>query len=284
MAALRAFERDEVAALSMLEEIANEDGAEETRPTRRQFLALDQAERRTLLHRIRVADGSPQAHDVDDAVRTALQWALPNGHEAAFLAMVWHWWDGQALALLQGHIAKIDVGAAQASINDIRNQFTSETLPTFISHRDVDENELRAKYHTQPFVQQMQWVAFPPRNLQKAIVDYYRAYTHAVRWVEEDLIGLAELQRFEDELVDEWDREFDWMLDNLNDDADEKEKQEAGKAMLRGLLAQTGITVRSRYNDPYFARGQRHILADDGRIGWHADFKSRIEGLLHARV
>ncbi|MGW4352258.1 ABC-three component system protein [Nocardia sp. NPDC004582] len=284
MAALRATERNESSALSTLEEIASEAGAKDTRSTRRQFLALSPTERRTLLHRIRVADGMPQAQDVDDAVRVCLQWTLPQGKDALFLAMVWHWWDSQALAMLQRRIDRIDVGAAQASITDIRNQFTSETLPTFVGLRDVDENEVRDRYQNQPFVQQMQWVAYPPRNLQKAIVDYYRAYTHSVRWLEEDLIGAGELERFEDELKDEWEREFEWMLDTLDEDADESDKQEAGKAMLRRLLSQTGITVRSRYNEPFFARGQRHILADDGQIGWHADFKNRIEDLLHIHI
>lgn len=131
-----------------------------------------------------------------------------------------------------------------------------------------------------PFVQQMHWVAFPPRNLQKAIVDYYRAYTHSVRWLEEDLIGLTELTRFEDELVDEWEREFEWMLDTLDEDAGDDEKKTAGKQLLRQLLGQTSLAVRSRYNDPYFARGQRHVLADTGGIGWHVDFETRIADLL----
>ena len=83
--------------------------------------------------------------------------------------------------------------------------------------------------------------------------------------------------------MDEWEREFDWMIDTLDDDADEAAKQEAGKQMLRQLLTQTGITVRARYNEPFFARGKRHVLADSGRIGWHPDFESRIQELLQVR-
>jgi len=131
-----------------------------------------------------------------------------------------------------------------------------------------------------PFVQQMRWVAYPPRNLQKAIIDYYRACTQAVRWLDEDLVGVDELERFELELVDEWEREFEWMLDGLDEDADENAKQQAGKALLRTLLGETRVNVRARYNDPFFARGQRHALADAGGIGWHADFKTRIAEVL----
>jgi hypothetical protein len=182
--------------------------------------------------------------------------------------------------MLQGRLRSVDVGAAHAAISDIRDQFHAESLPTLVGLGDVDEATVAAEHRTHTFVQQMRWVAYPPRNLQKAIVDYYRAYTQTVRWLDEDLIGMSELDRFEAELIDEWEREFEWMIDMLDDDADETVKQEAGKQMLRELLGRTGITVRARYNDAFFARGKRHLLADQGTVGWHPDFQSRLQNLL----
>ncbi|WP_040786643.1 ABC-three component system protein [Nocardia pneumoniae] len=284
MAALRPTSRNEDAALAGLLAVATEEGAKETLDTRRQFLALGTSQQRAFLHRISVSDASPHAEDVHEAVRSCLRWTLPKGHEELFLAMVWQWWDSQALALLQGRIANLDVGAAQEAIAHIRDQFTQETLPTLVQLADINENDVVESYRTHKFVQQMHWVAFPPNNLQKAIVDYYRAYTQTVRWLDEDLIGVGELAEFESELVDEWEREFEWMLDGLEEPADEIAKQRAGKDLLRTLLANTAITVRSRYNDSFYARGQRHALADTGRIGWHADFKARLEDLLRIRV
>ncbi|MFN1193186.1 ABC-three component system protein [[Kitasatospora] papulosa] len=280
VAALRPHTRDEREALRLLEHVARTSESKQTDVARRQFLGLGVAARLTFLSRIRVIDRSPHIEDVADQVKRHLHWALPPGHEDLFLAMVWRWWDDMALALLQGRQRGVDVGDAQAAIADIRDQFTRQNLPTLVELADVDAGDLQQKYRTHPFVQQMHWVAFPPRNLQKAIVDYYRAYTHSVRWLEEDLIGLTELTRFEDELVDEWEREFEWMLDTLDEDAGDDEKKTAGKQLLRQLLGQTSLAVRSRYNDPYFARGQRHVLADTGRIGWHADFETRIADLL----
>jgi hypothetical protein len=280
VAALRPDSRNDEFALTRLEQVAKSATAEGTRVAREQFLALSPAGRRTFISRVRVIDQSPHIHDVSAVVRASLQWALPTGHEDLFLAMIWRWWDEQALALLQGRLTSIDVGAAQAAIADIRDQFTRENLPTTVQLGDVDQHELTTKYRTHNFVQQMQWVAYPPRNLEKAIVDYYRAYLQTVRWLDEDLIGLSELSNFEDELVDEWEREFDWMLDLLDEDAEEIDKQKAGKEMLRQLLSQTGITVRARYNDPFFARGKRHELADKGKIGWHPDFEARLAELL----
>lgn len=280
MEALRATDRNVDAALGVLEAVAREEGAQATRAARQEFLVLSPSERRTFLHRIYVADCSPHAENVQVSVRRCLQWTLPPGHEDFFLAMVWNWWDGQALNLLQGRMDSLDVGAAHAAIAEIRDQFTRENLPTLVHLSDVDEDAIAERHRMHPFVQQMRWVAYPPRNLQKAIIDYYRACTQAVRWLDEDLVGVDELERFELELVDEWEREFEWMLDGLDEDADENAKQQAGKALLRTLLGETRVNVRARYNDPFFARGQRHALADAGGIGWHADFKTRIAEVL----
>jgi hypothetical protein len=280
VAALRPDMLDEQAALRELEAVASASRSAETKTAREQFLALSRSDRCTFISRIRVLDGSASIDDVPALVRGCLQWALPIGHEELFLALVWRWWDEQALAMLRGRLRSVDVGVAQAAISDIRDHFQSEHLPTLVELGDVDADAVTDEHRTHTFVQQMQWVAYPPINLQKAIVDYYRAYTQAVRWMDEDLIGLAELARFEAELIDEWEREFEWMVETLDDDADDAAKEKAGRTMLRELLRQTGITVRARYNEPFFTRGQRHMLADSGRIGWHPDFESRIQKLL----
>jgi ABC-3C protein len=284
VAALRPESRDESKALRSLEAAAQTSTAAQTAAARWQFLGLETSARRTFVSRIRVVDGSPRIDKVPALVKAYLHWALPPDHEDLFLAMVWRWWDAVAVAMLQGDLPGVDVGDAQAAIADIRDQFTRDNLPTLLELADVDEEAVKQTYRMHPFVQQMHWVAYPPRNLEKAIVDYYRAYTHAVRWVEEDLVSAVELTRFEAELVDEWEREFEWMLDGLVENAGEEEKKTAGKALLRQLLSQTGICVRSRYNDPFFARGQRHMLADTGKMGWHADFEARIADLLKVKA
>ena len=284
VAALRREGRDVNAALRGLDAVAQDADSRETQRARAQFLGLSRSERRTFISRILVVDASPHIEDVAALVRACLHWTLPAGHEDLFLALVWRWWDEQALAMLQRRRRSVDVGAAHAAISEIRDRFTNESLPTLVGLREVDQEILVAEYCTHTFVQQMQWVSFPHRVLEQAIVDYYRAYTQTVRWLDEDLIGVSELTKFEEELIDEWEREFEWMLDSLDDDADEAAKQQAGKELLRLLLDRTGITVRARYDEPFFARGQRHTLADTGRVGWHPDFQRRLQGLLQVSV
>jgi len=280
MEALRPRGRNASAALADLEDTASSSKSKETAPARKQFLALSSSERQTFISRIVVLDGSSFVDDAAESVRTLLHWTLPTGHEDLFLGLVWRWWDQQALSMLQGRLARVDVGAAQQAIAEIRDRFTLENLPTLVELAGLDIDDIERGHASYAFVHQMRWVDFPPINLQKAVIDYYRAYTQTARWLDEDLIGVADLTRFESELVDEWEREFEWMMDELDTEADEAVKKKAGKRLLRDLLDRTGTTIRTKYNDPFFARGQRHMLADRGRIGWHPDFQVRLAQLL----
>jgi hypothetical protein len=278
--ALRKEVRDTSTAVIKLTEAARFSSAENTRKARERFLALTEAERQIFLARVVVADGAPSADDLDEKLARVLWHALPNSHQELFLSLVWNWWAAVALDMLRGRRALMSVGEAHAAISHIRDQFSEDNLPTTVELADVDENYVIAVHSEKVFVHQLRWVACNETNLRKAIVDYYRAVTQATKWLTEDLIGLHELERFEDNLRDEWQRIYADMVEDLGVDADEAAKTAAGKALLRRLRDSTAVNVRPRYNDPFFARGRRHALADSGDIGWHPDFQSRLESLL----
>ena len=196
------------------------------------------------------------------------------------MQLLWGWWDAQAVGMLRRKRTGVGVSEVYQKVNDLRDQFTQDRLPTLVELRDINVEDVAASHQERTFVAQLGWINWPPLNLQKAIVDYFRAYTQTARWVTEDLIGLDELQRFEDELVDEWQREFEFMQVDLGDNASEEDKQRAGAKLLRELLDATEVRVRARYDDSFFARGKRHELADSGRMGWHADFEERLRSVL----
>ncbi len=278
--ALRKDVRDTSTAAIKLTEAARSSSAENTGKARERFLKLTEAERQIFLARVVVADGAPNADDLDAELSRILFHALPNGHEELFLSLVWGWWAAVALDMLRGRRAVISAREAKAAISHLRDQFSEDNLPTTVELADVDESYVIAMHGERVFVHQMRWVEFNETNLRKAIVDYYRAVTQATKWLTEDLIGMHELEKFEDNLRDEWERVFADMVEDLGAGADETAKTAAGKALLRRLRDSTAVNVRPRYNDPFFARGRRHVLADGGGIGWHPDFQSRLESLL----
>ena len=278
--ALRPQSRDVPTAIARLKKAAETSTSATTERARAHFLSLGDAGRQAFVERIWILDGAPYLEDVDARVRRELTWAFPKGHEDLFMQLLWGWWDAQAVGMLRGKRTGVSVAEVYQKLNDLRDQFTQDRLPTLVDLRDVDVESVFVSYRDPPFVAQLGWINWPPLNLQKAVVDYFRAYTQTARWVTEDLIGLDELQRFEDELVDEWQREFEFMQIDLGDTATEEEKQRAGTELLRALLDATDVRVRARYDDAFFARGKRHELADSGRVGWHVDFEERLRSLL----
>jgi hypothetical protein len=280
-AALRPHERDIGRAVQLLESAATESTAKVSAEWRSQFLDLDPTVRAIFVGRIYILDAAPTIGDLDGAVRRELRHGLPRGHEDTLMGLLWAWWYAKVLDLLQGrrrHVSAVDIAV---KVDELRDQFTRDNLPTLVQPGDFDPAE-EAGFLDRCFVQQMRWVGTPARIIQKAIIDYYRAYAQTAHWVDDDLIGLDELETFERRLRDEWEREFDWMLADLPPGADEDAKRQAGQRLLRETLDRTGIRIRERYDEAFFCRGKHHELADAGHVGWHPEFAERVESILLA--
>lgn len=274
---------DPTSARAMLVDAATASTAGATSTARSDFLALGTAGQSALVNRIRVLDGAPGITDVDPLVARELMWAAPHGHEQMFLDLVWRWWDQQGLAMLLGDSSGIGAQNAHVAIAEIRDGFNSDNLPPVIALTEISEQtqaDLVNAMSGRRFVAHLQWIDWAPTNLQKAIVDYYRAVTATTFWMDNNLLGQHELDVFEAELHDEWEREFEFMCEDLPGDADESAKQAAGRSLLRGLLASFAVKVRPQYDDAYLGRGTRHSLADRDLLGWHPEFVARVEQLL----
>jgi hypothetical protein len=245
-----------------------------------------------LLAKVRVLDGATQPQDIDAAVRLALTLVLPQGEQAQsrFVAEVRRWWDRVAVDMLAGRRGALEVGQLQAFLQDLRNGFGSDSLWTTIEREDVAEADI-AQYDDARFVGQMKLVSYPRNNLRRAVIDYHRAITQETQWLDDSLLELHELGRFEENLRDEWARAFTDMLDDVTGGVgeydpttiDEATKVAAGKRLLRELLDSTSVTIRKHYDDPFFARGKRHELAnrsEQAGIGWHPDFATRLQAVV----
>jgi ABC-3C protein len=269
-------------ALLALASAAASSGSTASKEVRQRFLLMKEAERRFFVGRVRVLDGAPRIEDVDDLVRTELRLTIPIGRDRPFMERLWGWWYGRVVEMLRRETKSISLLALRIFLSDLQGEFVEENLPTFdelqIGIGDV------APYQDRPFVHQLRWIASAEAILHRSILDYYKAYSHTVRWLEEDLVGIEELQRFEARLKEEWDLAFAFVLQELPAGATEDEKQTAGRGLLQLTLARLDLRVRDRYGEPFFMRGKHHELADSGAVGWHPEFRAKIDELLLSRT
>lgn len=278
-------------ATQLLVKAAQESTNADTQMSREAFLALGASGRINLLNRVQVLDGQLPPEDLDAAIREAIAYGLPTGgqkNEDRFVAEVWYWWAKVAVGMLSGTRAAVSVMEVRAFIREMRNDYTTENLPTTVPLSSIKDEHLKL-YDGARFVAQLTLVDYAGAALRNAIIDYHRAVTQETQWLSDSLLDTRELRTFEDELRFEWSREFhnmllDLDLDHLDPQEAEKLKVKAGRKLLNYLLGSTAVTVRAHYNEGFFGRGKRHELAghDDvtQRIGWHPDFAERLESIV----
>ena len=275
---LRTVNRNPKVALAKLEKTARTSTSKETAISRSQFLALGSADRAAFIQRIFVIDRSPDLDGVDEEVSLKLRWLAPSEHFDTFMDQVWGWWSRTSLSMLQGHRGPVTVAEAQSALERIRDGYSRENLPMLVEADELQTDP--SSHHDRTYVKQLRLLQVSPRPIEKAIIDYQRAYLQETRWLDRHLVDLEELDKFTERLVDEWERAYDNMCDQLPDDASEDDKRVAGRALLHSLCNESALTIRVRFQEQFHARGRRHALADSQTIGWHPNFEEHLEAKL----
>ena len=168
-------------------------------------------------------------------------------------------------------------------IREIAEQFGPEALP-------IDYFEAEPPVPPDPdtddrrFVMQLKTISVNKRRIEKAILDYYRAFEQRSLWAREELLIGDELELYEKKLMDEWERCFLALQDDSQLDeatATEQDWQQFGRDVYKWVDQVADIPIRPRVTEEYVMRGSYHILADRNPPGvwWHPQFVKRLEQL-----
>ncbi|MFR9774333.1 ABC-three component system protein, partial [Nocardia sp. SC052] len=276
---LRVSGRDVESALALLESTARNSRSKETEAARMQFLKLTSSDRSTFVGRIYVADQSADLDGVDEEVAERLRPGAPIEQFDIYLDLVWAWWGRTSIAMLSGKRGAVSVQETLTALEGIRDRFTRDNLPSLVDVNDIDLDSTAQRHEGRMYVHQLKILNVLPRQLQKAILDYQRAYLQETRWLDVHLVHYDELDKFSERLVDEWERAFDHMCAELPAGASDEDKRAAGRKLLH-MLGDSTLSIRAKFDDPFHARGRRHALADTLDIGWHPEFEEHLSKLL----
>jgi hypothetical protein len=68
----------------------------------------------------------------------------------------------------------------------------------------------------------------------------------------------------------------------MGDPATEEAQGQAARSVL-AWAERTTIPIRPSVTEPFVCRGSLHMLADEARIGWHPEFRVRLQYFLRAK-
>jgi len=281
-AKLRQSDRDVALALSALETTAQTSSSQENSSAYTAFLATPASERRAILERVVILDGTPTIGDLNDALKDAVFWATERRFQDAFLQYLEGWWFRRLITQL----ARINTGdrilgaELESQMSDLREQFKHDALPIADDLLDFTPDDAAiAAHEDSPFVRQLELVKAGKHRIAAAVRDYYRAFEQRSRWLRHDLLMVGDLAAYERKLEEEWGLVFEAMRDELGDNAADHGKEAAARKVLE-WAERTCIPIRPAVTVPWVSRGSLHLLADDLRIGWHAEFRDRLAHLL----
>lgn len=278
---LMAKDRDEPEAQKRLDHTATISANDTNRTAYQLYRRLSATEKSALLSTVVIAPKAPDITNVGDSIRAEARLAVRREHLDPFVDRLEGWWFGRALGqLIDAASPPILSTELESEWHDLQEQFNHDALPV---DQDILEQEVNAAaYEDAVFVHQVRLAGIGPKRILTAIRDYYRAFTQRSRWMREELLLVPELNRYERLLREEWELQFDRLVDEIGPEAAEDAMFQAAQR-LYAWVENAHYPIRPQVKEGSLSRGSFHILADSLRVGWHPQFVDRLRHLLESR-
>ncbi|MYC27371.1 MAG: hypothetical protein F4X63_05175 [Nitrospira sp. SB0662_bin_26] len=268
-------------ALNRLNSVAESSSNRANASAYQAYRSLNLEQRRNLLESVFVIDSTPNISDLDAELKDVVYFAVEQRFLESFLQRLEGWWCRKAIRHLVNSDAQPILGEElDSKTTALREQFKQDSLP-------IDDDIMSASvdasgYQDHLFVRQLRLIEVGNARIFHAIRNYFRAFEQRSRWVREDLLLVGELDRYEDRLIEEWDILFQQMRDELGESATEGEKKLSAQTLYKWIETATHPQIRSGVTEPSISRGTYQLLSDSQRVGWHLEFKERLQQLLES--
>ncbi len=253
--------RDCAAARKQLLAVAATSQNQALKPAFDSFVALRDDQQIALVENIYVLDGSPNISDTSDRIRERIRGAVARQHREALLERLEGWWFGKVVTQLESPTpAPISGFEVYDKVHYLAEQFRPDALP--IDFLDAEPDSVNVATDDRLFVQQLRAIKVSHVRIEKAILDYYRAFEQRSRWAREDLLVGGEVESYEKRLVDEWQRFSAAVTEDLSSSATDDVLEKAGREVFNWMEQHADFRIRPNVSELYVMRGSYHDLAN----------------------
>lgn len=267
--------RDAEYALKEMIKISADQSVESTKKAYEAFSNLSDTQKKLLVNNVYIIDQEVDIVEVTKLIESQLKYNVPQNKVNALFDGVIGWWLKQCINLLsnsgQSEIKDIDL---QNAIWAIIETLKQDNLPdSFV----LDLIENLNEYENHIFFKQLKLIALGNRSLLNAVNNFRKAYGQKNKWLQDGLIMPDELEKYENNLYDNWNIMFSIVVDKIDGTENSQQLIQAGQDFYNEFIVKSHPNIRPNYSSVYYPIGSYHMLAEEKRIGWHPNYDKLID-------
>ena len=244
------------------------------------FYKLDKNTQKKFISKIYICDSSSTIEYIVSNIEKKLQYACNSSDRKYFAEKLTGWWIIRVITSLldkkQEQITKFEL---DDKIEEFKEEFKRGSLPIDYENEFNDISEDNLTHNEKIFIEQLKTIKVTPKTISDAICDYYRAYNQRGLWVRKSKILNSHLEEYDTRLTNEWSREFENMISNIDENCPENVQEKQGRDLYNTIGNKTLPICEAenhKIKGHYIMRGSFHMLANKVHIGWHPNYKDKI--------
>ncbi|HRP68002.1 MAG TPA: hypothetical protein PLY93_00520 [Turneriella sp.] len=266
-------------------EVISKSDAKLLKSIHAQLISMDVRLLEKLFSKITVFDCQERIDDIPSKIMALLRAVRPQHRKPVFERLE-GWWNDQCVNIMTGKRSEPLLGSEVSEmLAHISEQFRDDNLPLDFFDAEPAEG-VDPERDNRIFVHQLREIGLKSDRIRRAILDYYRAYEQRSVWARENITITGEVERYDDRLVDEWQRLREVVCEELEAESPEEILCQAGRKIYTDLSngLNPNLRIRPQVTESYVTVGSYHILANEPtpRVYWHPQFLNRMQNILEA--
>ncbi|MDO9044773.1 MAG: hypothetical protein Q7U35_05635 [Methanobacteriaceae archaeon] len=273
---LKENNRDIFKVIDTLSKVSKTSKNESNQKAYKLFNSMTYNEKQELFENVVIIDKNPIIEDIDVEICKEISNAAREHLLGSFRKRFVGWWLNRVFDHINDENDLIKSQEIRAKMDILRDQFSKYNLPIDNDILDFEVNE--SEFDDYIFVKQLKLVDMN-NGIFRAVKNYYRAFEHRSRWLQEGFVLPEELDRYEKQLIEEWEICFERIQDKIGDSKADEDKIKYGKALYRWAETKF-VPLRPNITEAFVTRGSYQILSNEKKIGWHPEFEKKLQDII----